>query len=116
MTSSEDEPTISIPTIVLLCLLSFLALRYYLSARDSLAAAPGTGRVHGRRVNPEQVEQIAQMFPQLSRRDIMWDLQRNGGSVASTTERILGGGGLDVVSSFLLSGFDGSIVEFAGSS
>lgn len=33
----------------------------------------------------------------------MWDLQNNGGSVAATTERILGGGGgggrgLDVVS------------------
>jgi hypothetical protein len=28
----------------------------------------------------------------------MWDLQRNGGSVEGTTERILGGGGLEVVS------------------
>ena len=28
----------------------------------------------------------------------MWDLQRNGGSVAATTERILGGRGLEVVS------------------
>ncbi|KAI4163282.1 MAG: hypothetical protein LQ342_003017 [Letrouitia transgressa] len=27
------------------------------------------------------------MFPQLSRRDIQWDLQRNGGSVQATTER-----------------------------
>ena len=27
----------------------------------------------------------------------MWDLQRNGGSVAATTERILGGGGLSPV-------------------
>ena len=27
----------------------------------------------------------------------MWDLQRNGGSVAATTERMLGGRGLDPV-------------------
>ncbi len=39
------------------------------------------------------------MFPQLSRRDIMWDLQRNGGSVAATTERVLGGRGLERVCS-----------------
>lgn len=30
----------------------------------------------------------------------MWDLQGNGGSVVATTERILGGRGLDVVSFF----------------
>jgi coupling of ubiquitin conjugation to ER degradation protein 1 len=41
------------------------------------------------------------MFPQLSTRDIMWDLQRNGGNVAATTERILTGRGLDTVCSFL---------------
>lgn len=35
------------------------------------------------------------MFPQLSTRDIMWDLQRNGGNVAATTERILTGRGLE---------------------
>jgi len=28
----------------------------------------------------------------------VWDLQRNGGSVQATTERLLGGGGLEVVS------------------
>ena len=27
----------------------------------------------------------------------MWDLQRNGGSVGATTERILSRGGLDMV-------------------
>lgn len=41
--------------------------------------------------DPRHVEQIAAMFPQVSRRDIMWDLQRNGGSVAATSERILSG-------------------------
>lgn len=42
------------------------------------------------------------MFPQVGRREIIWDLQRNGWSVAATTERILGGRGLDVVSAISL--------------
>jgi hypothetical protein len=37
------------------------------------------------------------MFPQLSRRDIAWDLQRNGGNAAATTERVLSGRPLDTV-------------------
>ena len=37
------------------------------------------------------------MFPQVGRREIQWDLQRNGGSVAATTERILGSGRLETV-------------------
>ncbi|GAB1213617.1 hypothetical protein ATERTT37_002767 [Aspergillus terreus] len=55
----------------------------------------GGNRRRGNVVDPAQVEQISQMFPQLSTRDIMWDLQRNGGNVAATTERILTGRGLE---------------------
>ncbi len=44
------------------------------------------------------MERVQQMFPQVSRRSIMWDLQRNGGNVVATTERILSGRGLEVVS------------------
>ena len=70
-----------------------------MSSRSSSASAAQRGAgAGGRRVDPAQVEQIAQMFPQLNRRDIMWDLQRNGGSMAATTERVLGGRGLEVVS------------------
>lgn len=65
--------------------------------------------------DPRLVDQVAQMFPQLGRRDVAWDLQRNGGSVAATTERILGGRGLDVVSAFLsysqLAGFGRREIE-----
>ncbi|CAF9935638.1 MAG: hypothetical protein HETSPECPRED_009854 [Heterodermia speciosa] len=35
------------------------------------------------------------MFPQLDRRAIQWDLHRNGGSIAATTERVLSRGSLD---------------------
>lgn len=37
------------------------------------------------------VQRIQQMFPQVERRSILWDLQRNGGNIQSTTERILAG-------------------------
>jgi len=47
----------------------------------------------------EKVETVAAMFPQLSRRDIEWDLQRNGGSVQATTERVLRDGRLSLVRS-----------------
>jgi CUE domain len=66
-----------------------------MSSRSS--SGDGASRRNGQRFTPAQVEQITQVFPQLNRRDIMWDLQRNGGSVAATTERILGGRGLEPV-------------------
>ncbi|RJE21059.1 AMFR protein [Aspergillus sclerotialis] len=93
---TEDEHALNIPSLLTLAVVSFFVLRWFLN-RDT---PPGTGdsRSRGRRnvVDPAQVEQIAQMFPQLSTRDIIWDLQRNGGSVAATTERILTGRGLEV--------------------
>jgi coupling of ubiquitin conjugation to ER degradation protein 1 len=51
----------------------------------------------GRAIDPRQVEAVAQMFPSFSRRDIMWDLNRNGGNIQMTIERLLGGRGLETV-------------------
>jgi CUE domain len=95
----EEEPSINIPSLLTLAVVSFLVIRWFLN-RDGSNAASGSGPSRGRMIDPAQVEQISQMFPQLNRRDIMWDLQRNGGSVAATTERILTGRGLDTVSLF----------------
>lgn len=96
----EEEPSLNIPSLLTLAVVSFFVLRWFLN-RDGGEAGPGSSRGRARgTVDPAQVEQISQMFPQLSAREIMWDLQRNGGSVAATTERILTGRGLEVVSSF----------------
>ncbi|KAL1982881.1 hypothetical protein VTN96DRAFT_809 [Rasamsonia emersonii] len=89
----DDELSINIPSLLTLAVVSFFVIRWFFS-RDSGSGGNASGRFRGR-VDPAQVEQISQMFPQLSRRDIMWDLQRNGGSVAATTERILTGRGLE---------------------
>lgn len=95
MASSDEEATLSIPSLAFVAVLSFFLIRYFMSSRSSDSAT--TPRRSGQRFTAPQVEQVAQMFPQLSRRDIMWDLQRNGGSVAATTERVLAGRGLDRV-------------------
>lgn len=97
---SDEEPSINIPSLLTLAVVSFFVIRWFFN-RDSGAGGSrpdAQGRTRGRVADPEQVEQISQMFPQLNRRDIIWDLQRNGGSVAATTERVLAGRGLEVVS------------------
>jgi CUE domain len=102
MAASDEEATLSIPSLAFVAVLSFFIIRYFMSSRYSDSA--GTSRRSGQRFTGAQVEQLAQMFPQLSRRDIMWDLQRNGGSVTATTERVLAGRGLDRVGLFSVYG------------
>lgn len=52
---------------------------------------------NARRIPADRIEQVAVMFPQLNRRDIEYDLSRNGANVAATTERVLREGRLPVV-------------------
>ncbi|CBX90770.1 hypothetical protein IAQ61_002255 [Plenodomus lingam] len=88
------EQSINIPQVLVFLVVTFLVGRWYLSK----PSGPGTRAAPSRatpRINSEQIDQLAQMFPQLSRRDIAWDLQRNGGNVTATTERVLSGRGLD---------------------
>ncbi|WEW59713.1 hypothetical protein PRK78_005193 [Emydomyces testavorans] len=93
---AEGEPSLNIPSLLTLAVVSFFVIRWFFSrSGDSHGGSSVSGGGGRPRVDPAQVEQIAQMFPQLSRREIMWDLQRNGGSVAATTERVLSGRGLE---------------------
>lgn len=100
---ADEEPSLNIPSLLTLAVVSFFVIRWFLN-RDgepgSGGAAAGRSRARGHAVDPAQVDQILQMFPQFSAREITWDLQRNGGSVPATTERILSGRGLEVVSTF----------------
>jgi len=99
----EEEATISIPSLAFVAVLGYFIYRYFFSAPRGGADgnSSSSSRNPGLRFTPAQVDQIAQMFPQLSRRDIMWDLHRNRGSVPATTERVLSGRGLEPVSDFM---------------
>lgn len=90
------EQSVNVPQVLVFIVVTFLAVRWYFS--KPTAAGPGTRAGANRappRINPAQIEQVAEMLPQLNRRDIAWDLQRNGGNVAATIERGLSGRGLD---------------------
>ncbi|KAJ4512204.1 hypothetical protein HRR83_006176 [Exophiala dermatitidis] len=95
--SLDEEATISIPSIAFVAVLGYFIYRYFFSGPrpGTDGGSTSSSRSTGFRFTPAQVDQIAQMFPQLNRRDIMWDLHRNRGSVQATTERVLMGRGLD---------------------
>ncbi|PVH85996.1 hypothetical protein DL98DRAFT_511077 [Cadophora sp. DSE1049] len=91
------DQTINLPQLVLILLLGGLAIRFFFfSSTSSGSQSRNSNSASNVRAREADVERIQQMFPQVSRRSIMWDLQRNGGNVVATTERILSGRGLEV--------------------
>ncbi|MCJ1244931.1 hypothetical protein MMC30_002132 [Trapelia coarctata] len=91
--------SVNLPQLLAVLLISGVIIRYFFFSSSSASttssnAFPGSSSSNGSRrraVDERLVEQITQMFPQVGRREIIWDLQRNGGSVAATSERILSG-------------------------
>ncbi|KAG4443756.1 hypothetical protein IFR05_000747 [Cadophora sp. M221] len=90
------DQTISLPQLVFILLLGGLAIRFFFFSTNSGSQTRSSNSANNVRAREADVERIQQMFPQVSRRSIMWDLQRNGGNVVATTERILSGRGLEV--------------------
>ncbi|KAI0100616.1 hypothetical protein GGR51DRAFT_531874 [Nemania sp. FL0031] len=88
------DEQVSLTSLVLILVLGGLVIRY-LFFPSSPTASSGAGRTRdaaaSSRAREAAVERIQQMFPQFDRRTILWELQRNGGSIAATTERILSG-------------------------
>lgn len=84
---------ISIPTLVVVVVLGGLVFKYLFWPSNASSGSSGQGRdsLSQQRQREAAVERIQQMFPQVERRTILWDLQRNGGSIAATTEKILSG-------------------------
>lgn len=97
-TIAMAEQSVNIPQVLVFIVVTFLAVRWYFSKPAAAGTRAPTSNRSTRQINPAQIDQLTSMFPQLSRRDIAWDLQRNGGNVAATTERVLSGRGLDTVS------------------
>ncbi|EOO03841.1 putative cue domain-containing protein [Phaeoacremonium minimum UCRPA7] len=89
MPRMSNEQQINVPSLIVILVLSGLIVRYlFFSAptpqqpRDSAAAL---------RQREAACERIQQMFPQVDRRTVLWNLSRDGNNVAATTERILAG-------------------------
>ncbi|KAI0870958.1 hypothetical protein GGS24DRAFT_473334 [Hypoxylon argillaceum] len=89
------DEQVSFTSLVLIVVLGGLVIRYLFFPSSAAATASGANRTRDAaavsRAREAAVERIQQMFPQFDRRTILWELQRNGGNMATTTERILGG-------------------------
>ncbi|KAM0277102.1 hypothetical protein ACHAQH_006046 [Verticillium albo-atrum] len=91
--AKDDSQTISIPYLLVLLVIAAAILRLLFFSNTS-GGAVSSGRqnpLNVLRAREAAVERIQQMFPQVERRTILWDLQRNGGNVQTTSERILAG-------------------------
>jgi coupling of ubiquitin conjugation to ER degradation protein 1 len=94
---AETQTSINIPQLIAVAIVGFLALRWFLNkpSTPSPHSSSSSRTNSNNRIDVQKVDQVSAMFPQLDRRTIAWDLSRNGGSVAATTERILSSRGLD---------------------
>ncbi|KAK3177818.1 hypothetical protein K4F52_009422 [Lecanicillium sp. MT-2017a] len=81
---------ISLPYFATVLLVAGLIIRYLFFSGGQSQASTQTPEAF-LRSREVAVERIQQMFPQTDRRSILWDLQRNGGNIQNTTERILSG-------------------------
>ncbi|EPS37426.1 hypothetical protein H072_8856 [Dactylellina haptotyla CBS 200.50] len=98
--SSEDAVgSIGIPQLIFCAIVIALVYRFVISSDQ---AHPIAGSANGERrprannavVSADAIEAIQTMFPQVSIAAIRLDLERNGGSVEATTEKILSEGTL----------------------
>ena len=93
---AETQTSINIPQLIAVAIVGFLALRWFLNKpSNSSPHSSSSSRSANRGIDVAKVDQVSAMFPQLDRRHIAWDLQRNGGNVAATTERVLSPRGLE---------------------
>ncbi|KAI3341815.1 hypothetical protein F4824DRAFT_447156 [Ustulina deusta] len=87
------DEQVSFTSLVLIVVLGGLVIRYlfFSSSPGPSGAHQGRDAAVSSRTREAAVERIQQVFPQVDRRTILWELQRNRGNIAATTERILTG-------------------------
>ncbi|KAK0643611.1 hypothetical protein B0T16DRAFT_392109 [Cercophora newfieldiana] len=86
---------VNLPSLLVILVLTGLVVRYFFfSSSGSPPAAQQAGRA-GRRdaasvmaAREAAVVRLQQLFPQVDRRTLLWDLQRTGGNIAATADRI----------------------------
>lgn len=101
-----SSPGIGIPQLAACLLIGYLFFRWYSSTPPPPNAPAPTPPAASRRPTAHELARLQQraevvrgMFPQISLSAIKWELQKNGGSVEITTEKILAQGFLPEASS-----------------
>lgn len=89
------EQTLNIPQIIVFIAVTVLIVRWFL--KPSAAGPPSSASSRAARINPAQIDHLVQMFPQLDRRTVAWNLNRAGGNAQVITETLLAGGTLQQV-------------------
>ncbi|KAI0387678.1 hypothetical protein F5Y04DRAFT_240738 [Hypomontagnella monticulosa] len=85
------DEQVSLTSLILIIVLGGLIIRYLFFSPTAQTPRPARDAQSASRAREAAVERIQQMFPQVDRRTILWDLHRNGGNITATTERILAG-------------------------
>ncbi|KAL1842882.1 hypothetical protein VTJ49DRAFT_3899 [Mycothermus thermophilus] len=98
MAETTDSVPLNFGSLFLILVVSGVVIRYLFFSPSSSSSSSTSGSARSAARAAEQLrareaaaERITQMFPQIDRRTALWDLQRTGGNVALTTERILAG-------------------------
>lgn len=92
--AQDSQTSINLPQLIAVAVVGFLAFRWFMSKPGDGSNTPPPP-TRGNVLDIPKINQVSAVFPQLDRRSIAWDLQRNGGNVSATTERVLGGRGLE---------------------
>ncbi|KAI0014351.1 hypothetical protein F4779DRAFT_7110 [Xylariaceae sp. FL0662B] len=85
------DEQVSFTSLIVVVVLGALIIRYLFFSSTVPTPRPPRDAQSALRAREAAAERIQQMFPQVDRRTILWDLHRNGGNIAATTERILAG-------------------------
>ncbi|KAI1419408.1 hypothetical protein F5Y12DRAFT_260071 [Xylaria sp. FL1777] len=87
------DEQVSFTSLVFIVVLGGIVIRYlfFPSSAGSSGVQQGRDAAASSRAREAAVERIQQVFPQVDRRTILWELQRNRGNIATTTDRILTG-------------------------
>lgn len=92
--AQAGQTSINIPQLIAVAVVGFLALRWFMN-KPSDGPSPRAPASSRNAVDITKINHVSNVFPQIDRRSIAWDLQRNGGNVTATIERLLGGRGLE---------------------
>ncbi|KAK6353250.1 hypothetical protein TWF696_005227 [Orbilia brochopaga] len=94
--SPSSSPSLS--QLIFCALVVLLVYRYVISSPQPQDAGASSHtrptRTTNRAVPADAIEALRAMFPQVSAAAISWDLERNGGNLEATTEKILTEGSL----------------------